>query len=168
LSGELRLFAGRGTDARRNGGDGATGACREPDAGTVLVVGGAAVGGMIHIRVRGPAAGAGPVAATAVVVVVWGRATLVVDVGAVEVVDEVDDVEDVDEVVVDGAERVVVVAGAEVTVDDVVGVWARAGPATRAVTVIDVTRSPTQCKERRAAIEGLLVSVLARRWRALA
>ena len=120
---------------------------------------------MIHIRVCGAGA-AGPVVATGVVVVVWGRAALVVDVGMVEVVDEVDDVEDVDEV---AAERVVVVAGAEVTVDEVVGVWARAGPATRAVTIIDAsTKSPTQRKERRAATPGLLVSVLARHWRAIA
>jgi hypothetical protein len=96
------------------------------EAGTVLD-GGASFGGSIDMRVSGT------VVATAVVLVVCTDATLVVDVdegaGArvVEVVDEVDELEVVeevvDEVVVDGAGRVVVVAGAEVTEDDVV-VWA--------------------------------------------
>ena len=58
------------------------------------------------------------------VVVACVGATLVVVVGAgarvVEVVDEVVDVELVDEFVVDGGGSVVVVAGAEVTGDEVV------------------------------------------------
>lgn len=67
--------------------------------------------------------------ATEVVVVACGGAAVVdVEGGArgrvVDVVDEVDDVEVVDEVVVDGGGTVDVVGGAEVTVDDVVGVWA--------------------------------------------
>jgi hypothetical protein len=84
---------------------------------------------MIHIRVCGPAAGGGTVVAIGVLVVACIGATFVVDVeeGAwtrvVEVVDEVDEVEVVDEVVVDGGGSVVVVAGADVTGDDVV-VWA--------------------------------------------
>jgi hypothetical protein len=84
---------------------------------------------MIHMRVSGPGAGAGTVVATEVVVVACEGAVVGdVEGGAgarvVEVVDEVDDVEVVEEVVVDGGGTVVVGGGAEVTVDDVVGVWA--------------------------------------------
>lgn len=66
-------------------------------------------------------------ATEAVVVACGGTAVVDVEGGArarvVDVVDDVDDVEVVDEVVVDGGGTVVVV-GAEVTEDDVVGVWA--------------------------------------------
>ena len=95
-----------------------------------MLEGGGTLGGMIHMRVCWPGAAVDTVVATSVVAVVCNGATLVVDVGAgagvvevVEVGEVVDEVDDVVDVVVDGGGSVLVVAGAEVTADDVV-VWA--------------------------------------------